>query len=241
MLKRNKLILFFLFINFLFSVFVAQAQISINGEMEVGPCTTNCVRLNVPVSLSPTANAPVFIDNSKKLVYLLSTNSGQYLEVVNSIDSSVAPPVNFSVQVSASDLSDSVNNLPISEIGILTYNETPGQTVDGRNSSGGDFPVSRLNPRNIIADPPIFPLLPDPFNESALNNRISSGEIGENYFQFFDSGPHTIMETPVAGNYLGSYNIGFAVVLRFPEFSIDTYNLRDGNYMSPLTFTLTVS
>lgn len=219
-------------INLVFSTGLSLAD-SVSGTIGITNCTVDCFSLSALTSLS--LNGTQFIDNNSKNFYLYSFyDLGNKVSIKNALENT-----GFELSVISSKLtntSDPSIQIPYSQIGILSFNDSPTQSID----------ASRINtdtPIESNIDPVVIGQTSEPFDQSALKAHIDNQDNIENYYTYFsgtgvNSDPIDIVSGPNDDNSMGYFNFGISTIVKLPDRSISDLGVRAGQYNLTLTFSL---
>lgn len=246
-MKKNKspiLITLFFLLNLLISVDLSYAFASVSGNINISPCTSGCLTLTTPASLSIEANAPQFITNQSKNLYFYShyDQPGGKVSISNASENT-----GFALSVTATPLTnaDHTFSIPYTQIGIASFNSGLDGSIDSSR-------VVADTPIESAIDPVIFGQTTEPFDQATLQNHLTNGDDIKTYYTYFSgTDPSSSVSipiipvpptdhTPTDHNSMGTFNFGLSVIIKIPDSSIDL-GLVDGTYNSTLTFTLTTT
>jgi len=205
-----------------------------SGIIGIDNCTINCFSLVTPSSLS--FNGSKFIDNDSQDFYLYSRyDLDDKIGIKNAIEGT-----GFDLSVISSDLENTSNpdiKLPYSQIGILSFNNSPTESVD----------MTRVGTNTSIQsniDPVVTGATIEPFDMTTIKDHIDAGDGISNYYTYFsgsgsESDSIDLISGPADNNSLGYFNVGLSSIIRLPSDSISNLGIRDGQYNLTLTFSLT--
>lgn len=229
--KKLAIVLICLLANLTIAIQYALAAI-INGQISIEECTSGCLTLSTPLNLSLTT--PQDITNQAKNLYLYSQyDLGDEITIKNTYSDH-----GFDLSVVSTDLTNTSpagGSVPHSKIGLLTFNNTIGESIDAENATPDSHSVISL------IDPVETGRTSDPFNQTTLNSLITGNTDFANYYTYFpsDSSPINIISSPANNNSFGYFHIGLSAIIKIPDTAIRDLGIRDGHYVATLTFTLT--
>ncbi len=183
-----------------------------------------------------TFNEPFFFNNTQTNNYLVSNyNLGESIKVANLNETG---GFNLDIQISALVLDSNAGiEVPYTDIGILTFNNSPTSSMDGKSIGGSNIQVSTLDPveRGVTQEP---------FSQQELTTLIDSGVNFDDYYTYFSgnnliSNPIRMISTDPVGPNTGEYQAGVSLIVILPENALTAYSIIDGNYSGITTFTLT--
>lgn len=205
-----------------------------NGSITIDPCaisTEGCLYLSTPESLTRVDSRVVFIKNENNSIYYYTSSLGKQITINDATTLG-----HFKLDIDSSNLRLNTNSniieIPKTNIGILTYNESNNSSIDGSNISGNPLPTSNI-------DPVSQSITSEPFDETTYLENIANNTISQTpYFHFFSNTPINIINANSAPSYLGNYSFGLGLIIHLSSTAIQDYNLLDGTYSGQLTFTI---
>jgi hypothetical protein len=215
--KIHKIILIVIGINLCIAAAIASDAV---GSISISPCATNCISLNVPQNLNQ--NTPKFLSRNGDTIIIKTNYPLEKGIEINDIKQNGG----FELQVTTSPVFNTNNEIVIpynQNIGILTFTSNNNYTMDSLNP---DNTITALNQKNFRYAAAPTPYTPTDFIYFTGSN-ASESDVLTNLFT-----------APVNPIRRGTYESGFAVIIKTPSNPETINSLRDGNLHFNLNFTL---